>query len=70
MKRRAPIAWNGGSRERAMELARDRVDVMVSQGATLCTECDGHGGTSDALCDVCRGAGCFLPPEGLKLVQH
>lgn len=63
-------AWNGGSRERALELARDRVDVMVAQGAALCTECDGHGGTSQALCVRCRGAGCILPPEGLKLVQR
>ena len=71
MRRRVPIAWNGGSPERALELARERVDVMISQGATLCAACDGHGGTRWALCDQCRGAGCFVPPEGLKLgVNH
>jgi hypothetical protein len=48
MKRRVPIAWNGGSRERALELAHERVDVMVAQGA------DGNGGTSHTLCPQCR----------------
>lgn len=65
--RRVRKAWNGGSRERALELARERVNVMISQGATLCTECEGYGGSNDALCSSCRGAGCHLPPEGLRM---
>lgn len=64
-------AWNGGSRERAMELARERVDKMIEQGASLCAECNGAGGTyTSGVCIACRGAGCILPPGGLTLAEE
>ena len=63
----APKAWNGGSVERALELARERVNKLVAQGASLCDECNGDGGTMTGVCIQCHGAGVILPPEGLTL---
>jgi hypothetical protein len=64
--RRARKAWNGGSIERAMELARERRKKQIAQGATLCDECNGEGGTiASGVCITCRGAGVILPPDGL-----
>jgi len=61
-------AWNGGSIERAMEFARQRRDEMISQGAWLCDECNGEGGTVLAgVCQQCHGAGCIIPADGLRL---
>lgn len=60
-------AWNGGSIEAAMESAREMRDRAIAQGASLCDECSGKGGTLHSLCHQCRGAGCIVPPEGLKL---
>jgi hypothetical protein len=60
-------AWNGGSIERAMELARERNNKLIAQGASLCDECNGNGGTIHGVCIGCRGAGVILPPEGLTL---
>jgi hypothetical protein len=59
-------AWNGGSIERAMELARERQRKLIAQGATLCGECQGEGGSvANGVCIECRGAGVIVPPEGL-----
>lgn len=61
-------AWNGGNIERAMELARERQKTLIAQGASLCDECGGEGGSQvSGVCIQCRGAGVLLPPEGLKL---
>jgi len=61
-------AWNGGSIEAAMEFARQRRDEMIRQGAWLCDECNGEGGTILAgVCQQCHGAGCIIPADGLKL---
>lgn len=57
--------WNGGSVEEAMRLARKRVDILITQGAALCDECNGDGGTMHGVCIQCRGAGVLLPPDGL-----
>lgn len=63
-----PKAWNGGSVEKAMELARERNKMLIAQGATLCDECGGEGGSqASGVCIQCRGAGVLLPPGGLKL---
>jgi hypothetical protein len=63
-------AWNGGSIERAMELARERQNKQIAQGATLCDECCGNGGTmTSGVCIACHGAGVILPPNGLVLDQ-
>jgi hypothetical protein len=65
-------AWNGGSIEAAMQYGRERRDEMISQGATLCDECNGEGGTILAgVCQQCHGAGCIIPAEGLKIaINH
>ena len=61
-------AWNGGSIEAAMESARRLRDEMIKQGAWLCDECGGEGGLPvSGVCQQCRGAGCIIPSEGLKL---
>lgn len=65
--RKVRKAWNGGSREAAMIAARKQVDVLIEQGAMLCSECLGEGHVHDHLCIKCRGAGCIVPPGGLKL---
>jgi DnaJ-class molecular chaperone len=63
-------AWNGGSIERAMELARERQRKLIAQGATLCGECQGEGGSvANGVCIECRGAGVIVPPEGLTPVN-
>lgn len=66
--RSAKKAWNGGCVERALELARERQNVVISQGASLCDECNGAGGTyTGGVCIQCHGAGVILPPDGLTL---
>jgi hypothetical protein len=61
-------AWNGGSIERAMELARERQNNLIAQGASVCSECNGEGGTAlGGICIGCHGAGVILPAEGLTL---
>jgi DnaJ-class molecular chaperone len=60
-------SWNGGSIESAMELARERQKKLIAQGASLCDECNGNGGTIYAVCIQCHGAGVILPSEGLTL---
>lgn len=60
-------AWNGGSIEKAMEYARERRNKLIAQGASLCDECNGNGGTIYGVCIQCHGAGCILPAEGLTL---
>lgn len=67
-KKRARKSWNGGSVESAMEYARERRNEMVAQGATLCGECKGEGGTIlGGVCIGCHGSGVILPPDGLTL---
>ncbi len=65
--KRARKAWNGGSIEAAMEYARKQRDKMIEQGATLCDECGGEGGTIFGVCQQCRGAGCIIPADGLRI---
>ena len=60
-------AWNGGSVEAAMEYAQQMRDKMIAQGASLCDECGGEGGTIHGVCIQCHGAGCILPAGGLTL---
>lgn len=61
-------AWNGGSVEAALEYARERQKELIAQGASLCDECNGEGGSqASGVCIQCRGAGVILPPDGLKL---
>ena len=63
-------AWNGGSVEAAMALSRKWRDEAIAQGASLCDECGGEGGSHvSGVCIQCRGAGCILPPGGLSLDQ-
>ena len=60
-------AWNGGSVEAAVEGAKRYRDEAIAQGATLCCECAGEGGTiTSGLCIACRGAGSILPFGGLR----
>lgn len=64
----AKKAWNGGSVERALELARERTNKLIAQGASLCDECNGEGGSYiSGVCIQCRGAGCLPPAGGLTL---
>ena len=66
--KRARKSWNGGSVEAAIEAAKKRRDVAISQGATLCDECNGEGCLSPAaLCPKCRGGMCIVPAGGLRL---
>lgn len=66
--RRARKAWNGGSIEAAMQHARGLRDKAIEQGATLCDECGGAGGSPiSGVCYQCRGAGCIPPPGGLSI---
>lgn len=69
MAERARKAWNGGSIDRAMELAQERRETMIAQGASLCQTCGGAGGTSTALCAQCHGAGVIIPDGGLKIAS-
>lgn len=66
---RAPKAWNGGSKERALDLAAERRKLLVSQGAAYCNACGGAGGTAHALCEACGGAGVIIPSGGLTLAR-
>lgn len=60
-------AWNGGNVEVAMENANRYRDEAIAQGATLCCECGGEGGTvTSGLCIACQGAGTILPFGGLR----
>jgi len=64
-------AWNGGSIETALEYARKMRDEMIAQGASLCDECGGDGGSPvSGVCIQCRGSGVILPPEGLRLGEQ
>jgi len=64
----APKAWNGGSFESAMELARERRKQMIAQGASVCERCAGEGDDkAGGLCLECLGAGCRIPSKGLAL---
>jgi DnaJ-class molecular chaperone len=77
MTKRVRKAWNGGSREAAIEYANARRDKMIEQGAALCYRCDGEGivegvvaGDTEyerRVCVDCGGAGVIVPPEGLRL---
>lgn len=69
IEKRPMKAWNGGSIERAMELAGERRKKLVAQGALICCACDGEGGDTVAktICEGCFGAGVILPPGGLTL---
>lgn len=61
-------AWNGGSIEAALQYAKERRDVMISQGASLCDECAGEGGLqASGICQQCHGSGCIIPADGLRL---
>lgn len=59
-------AWHGGSREMAMVLAKEMLDQQIAQGASLCDECGGEGGSPNGVCIQCRGAGVTLPFGGLR----
>lgn len=62
-----PKAWNGGSFEAAMAYAEDMKKQQIAQGASVCDECNGHGGTvTSGVCIQCHGAGTILPFGGLR----
>lgn len=66
MGERTRKAWNGGSVEEAMRLAREWRDKAIAQGASLCDECGGEGGSqTSGVCIQCHGAGCVGPFGGL-----
>lgn len=66
--RKVRKAWNGASIEAAIQYAKERRDECIRQGATLCDECAGEGGTILAgVCQQCHGAGCIIPAEGLRM---
>lgn len=50
-----------------MQRAREYRDKAIEQGATLCDECGGEGGTIHGVCIACYGQGLILPPDGLRL---
>lgn len=61
-------AWNGGSRERAMEIAAQRRDKMLEQGASTCAACGGEGALDETnVCPQCTGSGVILPAGGLQI---
>ena len=60
-----PKAWNGGSVEAAMAYAEDMKKQQIAQGASVCDECGGQGGTV-SVCIQCQGAGTILPFGGLR----
>jgi len=61
---RATKAWNGGSRETAMRLARERTEAAIASGCERCPTCAGEGATNPTtICPTCGAAG-FLVPEG------
>jgi len=61
-------AWNGGSIGNALAYAREQNKALISQGASLCDECGGEGGSQvSGVCIQCRGEGVLLPPGGLTL---
>lgn len=62
---RTKKAWNGGSVQQAMKFAREANLRLVAQGASLCDECNGEGGTIHGVCIQCHGEGVLLPPGGL-----
>lgn len=68
-KRRARKAWNGGSRERAMDLARERTEAAIASGCPRCLICHGTGGGENPLwiCGDCGGAGFLVPIGGMPI---
>lgn len=56
-------AWNGGSKEAALELARQRIENSIARGAIRCIACQGSQIIGDDLCPTCGGAGCRWPGE-------
>lgn len=59
-------AWNGGSVERALELAREINEKLIAQGGWVrCDECAGEGGTIHGVCIQCRGAGILPTTEDI-----
>ena len=59
-------AWNGGCVEAALAYAGDLQTQQIAQGASLCDECGGQGGSILGVCIACHGSGIILPFGGLR----
>lgn len=63
---RARKAWNGGSREAAMQASRDATEAAIASGCPRCPECHGEGLLPDhTICPTCGAAGHPIPPGGM-----
>lgn len=65
--KRVKRAWNGGSREAAMEASRRRTEEAIMAGCERCPTCHGSGLLEANVCKTCGAAGFLVPPDGMPL---
>ena len=64
--KRYPRAWNGGSREAAMEAAQKAAEAAIASGCHRCPTCNGKGLLpGPVICARCGAAGYLVPAGGM-----